>query len=109
HGAGNGLLLPYVMRYNAAVRADEIGVVGMWLAGPGGLKSLDGGADPAIRQVEQLRRDIGIPTRLRDLGVTEDMLPGFAAKAFSIKRLMRVNPRMPQNEGEILDIYRTAF
>ena len=66
-------------------------------------------ADRAIAMVEQLRRDIGIPTRLRDIGVTEDMLPGFAAKAFAIKRLMRVNPRMPQNEGEILEIYRAAF
>jgi hypothetical protein len=37
------------------------------------------------------------------------MLPGFATKAFAIKRLMRVNPRMPQNESEILDIYRAAF
>ena len=28
---------------------------------------------------------------------------------FAIKRLMRVNARMPQNEGEILDIYMAAF
>jgi hypothetical protein len=37
------------------------------------------------------------------------MLPGFAAKAFAIKRLMRVNPRMPQSEGEVLAIYQAAF
>ena len=46
---------------------------------------------------------------LRDIGVTEDMLPGFAEKAFSIKRLMRVNPRMPASADEILTIYRAAF
>jgi alcohol dehydrogenase class IV len=63
----------------------------------------------AIDIVAKLREDIGIPTRLRDIGVTEDMLPGFAEKAFSIKRLMRVNPRMPQSADEILDIYRAAF
>jgi alcohol dehydrogenase class IV len=117
HGAGNGLLLPYVMRYNTAVRADAIATVGLWVAGPDGAKDVGkagkffgpGGAEHAIRQVEQLRKDICIPTRLRDLGVTEDMLPGFAAKAFSIKRLMRVNPRMPRSEAEILEIYRAAF
>jgi alcohol dehydrogenase class IV len=116
HGAGNGLLLPYVMRYNAAVRADEIGSVGLWLIHPDDVSKqeavaryFEGGVDEAIRQVEQLRKDIGIPTRLRDIGVTEDMLPGFAAKAFAIKRLMRVNPRMPQSEGEILAIYQAAF
>jgi len=37
------------------------------------------------------------------------MLPEFAVKAFAIKRLMRVNARMPQHETEILEIYRAAF
>ncbi|MEO2090905.1 MAG: iron-containing alcohol dehydrogenase, partial [Gemmataceae bacterium] len=131
HGAGNGLLLPFVMRYNAAARADEIGCLGLWLGGramimgdaPVGDTSADAVArslqrtqayfDDAVNQsiaaVEQLRKDIGIPTRLRDIGVTEDMLPGFADKAFAIKRLMRVNPRVPQSAAEILEIYRAAY
>jgi hypothetical protein len=37
------------------------------------------------------------------------MLPGFADKAFAIKRLMRVNPRMPQSAEEILGVYKAAF
>lgn len=102
HGAGNGLLLPYVMRFNETVRASAYSYIGAVL-------SATAGRGDGIAEVTQLRHDIGIPTRLRDIGVTEDMLPGFAAKAFAIKRLMRVNPRMPQNEGEILDIYRAAF
>jgi alcohol dehydrogenase class IV len=117
HGAGNGLLLPYVMRYNAAVVGDLVASLGIWLVGADGVKDAgevgkffgEDAAEHAIREVEKLRADIGIPLRLRDIGVTEDMLPGFAAKAFAIKRLMRVNPRMPRNEGEILDIYRAAF
>ncbi|WP_439626811.1 iron-containing alcohol dehydrogenase [Gemmata sp.] len=108
HGAGNGLLLPFVMRFNVPKRIDQTAQIGVFLGKiqGNGLAEL---ADGAIREVEQLREDIGIPTRLRDLGVTEEMLPGFAAKAFAIKRLMRVNPRMPQNEGEILDIYKAAW
>jgi len=102
HGAGNGLLLPYVMRFNDAVRASEHSYIGCLL-------SQTGGRGDGIAEVEQLRKDIGIPLRLRDIGVKEEMLPAFAAKAFAIKRLMRVNPRMPQSEGEILDIYKAAF
>ncbi len=34
---------------------------------------------------------------------------GFAEKAFGIKRLMRVNPRLPQSADEILGIYRAAY
>jgi alcohol dehydrogenase class IV len=110
HGAGNGLLLPYVMRYNLTERVDEIGSLSIWLRGPEAAEDVaDDWAEAAIHEVEKLRKDIGIPTRLRDIGVTEDMLPGFAEKAFSIKRLMRVNPRMPASADEILEIYRAAF
>jgi alcohol dehydrogenase class IV len=110
HGAGNGLLLPFVMRFNLPARVEQTWQLG-WLLGltPDPDDTPEAGAEATLREIEQLRADIGIPTRLRDIGVTEDMLPGFAAKAFAIKRLMRVNPRMPQSEGEILDIYRAAF
>jgi alcohol dehydrogenase class IV len=110
HGAGNGLLLPFVMRFNLPKRMREFAQLAARLGSNPSIP-LDGqaAAEAAIEEVERLRTDIGIPTRLRDLGVTEEMLPGFAAKAFAIKRLMRVNPRMPQNEGEILEIYRAAF
>jgi alcohol dehydrogenase class IV len=117
HGAGNGLLLPFVMRFNLEKRVSEFAQVRRFLGSAGDpvvppppeRDGLNGLAEAAIREVEQLRKDIGIPTRLRDLGVTDSMLPGFAAKAFAIKRLMRVNPRMPQSEEEILEIYRAAF
>jgi alcohol dehydrogenase class IV len=110
HGAGNGLLLPFVMRFNLPARIIETEIIGQCLGLPGDRGDhLWDSADETIRAIEQLRADIGIPLRLRDVGVTEAMLPGFAAKAFAIKRLMRVNPRMPQSEEEILGIYRAAF
>jgi alcohol dehydrogenase class IV len=108
HGAGNGLLLPYVMRFNLEKRVRETALIGNSLLVPV-VPDVRECAESTIRAIEQLRADIGIPTRLRDIGVTEAMLPGFATKAFAIKRLMRVNPRMPQGEDEILGIYRAAF
>jgi alcohol dehydrogenase class IV len=102
HGAANGLLQPVEMSYNATGPETALSAIGRFLG-------TTGGAEATIREVKQLRADIGIPTRLRDIGVTEDMLPGFAEKAFAIKRLMRVNPRMPQSADEILAIYRAAF
>lgn len=109
HGAGNGLLLPHVMRFNLQQRSREIAMIGGML----GVASFSGGvernAEATIREIEQLRIDIGIPTTLRQLGVTEAMLPEFAQKAFAISRLMRVNPRMPTSPSEILDVYRAAF
>ena len=109
HGAGNGLLLPYVMQYNLTERYEEIADIGDLLAGSVGNEDGEELAEQAIDTIEQLRAKIGIPTRLRDIGVTRDMLPGFAEKAFAIKRLMRVNPRMPQSASEILAIYEAAY
>ena len=58
--------------------------------------------------MEKLRAAIGIPNRIRELGGTEDQLRGFAEKAFGIKRVLRVNPRVPTID-DLEQILRTAF
>jgi alcohol dehydrogenase class IV len=93
HGAGNGLLLPYVMRYNLSARTREFATIARLLGEDVGGLSEAGAAERAITAVEKLRADIGIPNRLSDLGVTEVQLRPFAEKAFGIKRILRVNPR----------------
>lgn len=108
HGAGNGLLLPYVMRYNLPARGEAFGYVAELLGDDTTGDNEAQAAEAAIRAVEELRADIGIPTRLRDIGVQEDMLKPFAEKAHSFTRLMRVNPRYP-TAAEIEHIYRSAY
>ncbi len=109
HGAGNGLLLPFVMRFNLEKRQRETANIGLMLGCSWIPDGFPQGGEATISEIERLRADIGIPLRLRDIGVKEEMLPEFAEKAFAIKRLMRVNPRMPQSADEILGIYRAAF
>jgi alcohol dehydrogenase class IV len=109
HGAGNGLLLPHVMRFNKPARFEAMAEIAQLLGHRDPQASPHERADEAIRVVEKMREAIGISTRLRDLGVTEDMLPAFAERAFAIKRLMRVNPRMPESADDILGVYRAAF
>jgi alcohol dehydrogenase class IV len=58
--------------------------------------------------VEQLSAAVGIPRRLRDLGVTEEQLRPFAEKAFAVKRILRVNPRTPTVD-DLEAILRAAF
>ena len=108
HGAGNGLLLPYVMRYNLPARQEEFGYVAELLGDDTTGEYEAGAAEAAVLAVEGLRADIGIPPRLRDIGVKEEMLAPFAEKAFSFKRLMRVNPRYP-TQAEIEQVYRAAW
>jgi alcohol dehydrogenase class IV len=108
HGAGNGLLLPYVMRYLLPKRAAELAKIAELLGEKLSGVSADSDAQSAIAAVERLREQIGIPARIREIGGAEDQLPEFAAKAFAIKRLMVLTPR-DVTEADILAIYRGAL
>jgi len=108
HGAGNGLLLPYVMRYNLPGRVREFARIAQLLGENVHGLSIEESAQRAVVAVERLRADIGIPQRLSELGVKEEHLRPFAEKAFGIKRILRVNPRTPTLE-DIEGIYRAAL
>jgi alcohol dehydrogenase class IV len=93
HGAGNGLLLPYVMRFNLPARPRELASIARLLGEDvSGLSDEEAG-ELAIRAVERMRSEIGVPQRLRDLGVQQKQLRSFAEKAMGIQRILRVNPR----------------
>jgi alcohol dehydrogenase class IV len=108
HGAGNGLLLPFVMRFNLPARVKQFAAIARLLGED--MSGLDEGraAERAITAVEGLRADIGIPARLRDLGVREEQLRTFAEKACGIRRILRVNPR-PVTVEDVAAIYRAAY
>ncbi len=108
HGAGNGLLLPYVMRYNLSVRIPEFARIARLLGEDTTGISDEAAAERAITAVERLRREVGIPERIRDMGGTVDQLPTFAKKAFAIKRLMLLNARQP-TEQDLLGILQAAY
>jgi alcohol dehydrogenase class IV len=108
HGAGNGLLLPYVMRFNLPARRAEFARIADWLGEDVRGLSEDEAAERAVAAVERLRADIGIPARLRELGAKEEQLPEFAAKAHAIRRILRVNPR-PVTAADCEAIYRSAW
>jgi alcohol dehydrogenase class IV len=108
HGAGNGLLLPYVMRFNLPVRRKEFAAIARLLGeNVAGLDEARA-AETAIEAVAKLRTDIGIPRCLREIGVKEEQLRPFAEKATGIRRILRVNPR-PVTVEDLEGILRAAF
>jgi alcohol dehydrogenase len=108
HGAGNGLLLPYVMRFNLPARPKQFAVIARLLGEDVTGLSEEQAAERAVTAVEKLRADIGIPRRLRDLGVKQEQLRPFAEKAFGIKRILRVNPR-PVTAEDLEGILQAAL
>ncbi len=108
HGATNGLLLPYVMDYNVAACPDRLATVARLLGeGVAGCSRWEA-ADRSVRAVQRLKEDIGIPMRLRDLGVEEAELRSMAEVTSQITRLLRANPRTLETES-LEQILRNAW
>jgi alcohol dehydrogenase len=93
HGVGNGLFLPHVMAYNVPACPDRLATVARLLgAEVNGLANHEA-ACQAAEAVHRLNADIGIPARLRDLGIAAADLGPLARDTAQIVRLLAMNPR----------------
>jgi hypothetical protein len=85
HGTANAVLLPAVLEYNAAVRTSPY----------------------SADQIRALNEQLSIAPRLRDYGVTEEILPKLADKAIQ-DGCHQNNPR-PCTREDLLALYQAAF
>jgi alcohol dehydrogenase class IV len=108
HGAGNGLLLPHVMRFNAPQCRPRLAEIAVLLGEDSQGRSEEALAERAIETVQRLTRRVGIPQRLSDLGVLAEQIPDIAQKAREARRILRVNPRTPSHQ-EMIEILHDAL
>ncbi|OUN00942.1 MAG: alcohol dehydrogenase [Paenibacillaceae bacterium ZCTH02-B3] len=98
HGEITGLMLPYVMAYNASVQPEKMRTVArLFGVNPAGLSGKEF-ALSAARAVFRLLAEIGLPTRLGQIGIEAKHIPEIAEKTLGIGRLVRNNPRTPNRE-----------
>lgn len=112
HGLSNALVLPHVLRFNAAGAegAREIYAALAPHAFPD-LPASDGTQAASAAFIDRLARlsaELGLETRLREVGIARDDLPQLAADAMKQTRLLVNNPR-PVTEADALRIYEQAF
>ncbi|MFC4025191.1 hydroxyacid-oxoacid transhydrogenase [Oceanobacillus longus] len=101
HGEVTGLLLPHVMRYNSAAAKEKmVKIAKIFGLDSGNDKDGDLGS-AAADAVEKLLLDIGLPTRLSQIGIKESDLEEIAEKTLPAKRMVRNNPRVPNKENLI--------
>jgi alcohol dehydrogenase class IV len=99
HGEVTGLLLPYVMEFNSSIQIEKMGKIAQaFHVQTDGLSAREA-AKAACNAVLQLLNDIGLPTRLSEIGIAESHIPEIAEKALGIDRLIRNNPRKPTQKG----------
>lgn len=108
HGGGNGLLLPFVMEFTKAGREEKFANIAQWLGADVAGMSVDQAAQVAIDHIHNLKKEIGVPLRIRDLGGKEDQIEIYTQKAAAIERLMWYTARRPTVD-DIRKIYQAAF
>ena len=107
HGLTNAILLPHVMRFNLPVSRDRLADLAVALGvDTHGMGSEDA-AIAAIAAIEKLNAKIGIPLRLRDAGVREEMIPIMVPLAMA-DGCRLCNPR-PTTAEDMEMLYRGAF
>jgi alcohol dehydrogenase class IV len=108
HGLSNSLVLPHVMRFNLPVASKEYAELARELFDNlGSVTDLAAGAE-LISALEQLTLDVGLETRLREVGIEEQALSQLAEAAMLQSRLLVNNARDITYE-DVLQIYTDAW
>jgi alcohol dehydrogenase len=105
HGIAIGILLPYVIRYNA----EKVGPLYGDLARDAASLNGDPGiaADWLARRITELMKLAELPTKLSAVGVSKGILPVLADEAAQ-QWTGKFNPR-PVGEAELLRLYEVAY
>ncbi|KZZ14938.1 hypothetical protein A3751_18055 [Oleiphilus sp. HI0080] len=118
HGLSNALVLPHVMRFNksacGALYAQLIPYIAPDLVPPVSSESeseenqLASAVCRLIEYIEDLVKDLGLPTSLAEMGIEESYLGILADDAMLQTRLLQNNPKEVTRD-DALAIYQAAF
>lgn len=102
HGIAHAMLLPSVMRFNLPACTSKMATIGKIITGKT-FATDEATAQAGIEALEELRAEIGIPARLREILPDNTMLPTMSRNAAKDICLL-TNPR-PATWKDILNIY----
>jgi alcohol dehydrogenase class IV len=108
HGVANGLLLSYVMECNLPANFPKYAVIARMLGEKTEGLSPQEAAERGLKAVRAMATDIGIPSHLRDLGVSEEALEGMAVATMDVTRLLANNPK-ELTLDDVRRIWRNAW
>jgi alcohol dehydrogenase class IV len=89
HGIASAIVFPHVMSFNRSAVDDRFRLVARALDVPEGLSDAP---EAAVRRVEDLIRETGLPRRLRDVGVPKEGIDGLVEASMSSHQI-RNNPK----------------
>jgi alcohol dehydrogenase len=107
HGVANAVLLPYVMEWNLPACLQIYPAIAAALGEDVTGLSAEEASARAVAAVQRLSRDVGIPARLRELGVTKPAIPALATDAMKSGNVL-VNPR-ETGYDDIVHLFEVAY
>jgi maleylacetate reductase len=99
HGYGSCVMLPHVLRWNEPSTSDRQKMISHALQRP---------ALSAGDAVAELISDLGLPSRLRDVGIKESDLDTIATEAATLP-VVQSNPRPITGPADVMEILRSAW
>lgn len=108
HGLSNALVLPHVLRFNLEVCGDAYADLATVAFPHLADYPLTERAFAFIEELVSLSKSVGVPQRLRDVGVHRSKLTALADDAMKQTRLLINNPK-PLTLADTIRIYETAW
>lgn len=107
HGVANAVLLPAVMAWNLIACHDTYPQIAAALGERASGLPAHAAAEAAVEAVRALARDVQIPERLRDLGVTREAIPRMTEDAMKSGNVL-VNPRAT-TAADVAALFEAAY
>jgi alcohol dehydrogenase class IV len=106
HGLSNSLVLPYVLEVVAPLHPEKV----MNLAKIAGIErgNVQDTINALIHSIIEFQQRLDLPINLKEMDISEDLLPILAKSSFGMERLQSNSPKR-LGEGEILDIFKRAM
>ena len=108
HGLANAIMLPHQMVYSLPGAIEKYARVAEALGVPRDDGTVRQRAERGIDMVIQLNKDVGLPSKLSEVGVTEEMIPDMARFAYNVDLNWWTNP-CSVDEKAMAKLYRDAF
>ena len=105
NGVSKAIVLPHALRFNAEAAKGSLGKVAAAL---GVAESGDGMVPGIVGVVEAMARALGVPQRLRDIGVARESLGELAANSMR-DWFLRGNPRRVNGSAELQQLLEHAW
>ena len=101
HGVANSILLPTIVEYNALADHGRYEKIYNYISKESE-PVVDFVPEMLVDEARELLKDLGIPSRLSDVGVTEDKIPQMAADAMKSGNILANPTQSTQKDIEML-------